>query len=172
MRKAFFARLMPASRHQNHTTSPSASRAVRQRRQSVHRIPRSTFVTIGQTPLFEEHGMARIMRVIWVCDQHRADATFWHDGQITCSVGKTVKCQANACRANAVIARSNATKQSRILKERTGSRRRFTPRDDEDGYSYVSKLNTDAMTRVAASLIRDHDDGSKATSPDICRRTP
>ena len=33
------ANLMPASGHQDHTTSPSASRAVRQRHIGVHRIP-------------------------------------------------------------------------------------------------------------------------------------
>ena len=33
------ADLTPASRRQNHTTSPSASRAVRQRHLGVHRIP-------------------------------------------------------------------------------------------------------------------------------------
>ena len=33
------ANLMPASGHQDHTTSPSASRAIRQERIRVHRIP-------------------------------------------------------------------------------------------------------------------------------------
>jgi hypothetical protein len=33
------ANLMPASRHQNHTTSPSASECVRQCTTCVHRIP-------------------------------------------------------------------------------------------------------------------------------------
>jgi len=45
-----FADLTPASRRQDHTTSPSASCAIRQKRQSVHRIPRSTFVTIAIRP--------------------------------------------------------------------------------------------------------------------------
>jgi hypothetical protein len=36
---AFPRNLTPASRRQDHTTSPSASRAVRQRRIRVHRIP-------------------------------------------------------------------------------------------------------------------------------------
>jgi len=50
-RRIISADLTPASRRQNHTTSPSASRTIRQRRQSVHRIPHPTFVTIGQTSL-------------------------------------------------------------------------------------------------------------------------
>jgi hypothetical protein len=41
---------MPASRHQDHTTSPSASSALVRRAQSVHRIPRPTFVTIAIRP--------------------------------------------------------------------------------------------------------------------------
>jgi hypothetical protein len=42
--------LMPASGHQDHTTSPSAPAALVCRNQSVHRIPHSTFVTT-RTPL-------------------------------------------------------------------------------------------------------------------------
>src|SRR5579872_5041630 len=45
--------LMPASGHQDHTPSPSASRAIRQRRIRVHRIPHSTFVTIASAPPIE-----------------------------------------------------------------------------------------------------------------------
>jgi hypothetical protein len=37
-RKLVFANLTPAPRRQNHTTSPSASRAIRQRRIRVHRV--------------------------------------------------------------------------------------------------------------------------------------
>jgi hypothetical protein len=39
-----------ASGYQAHTTSPSASCAIRQRHQSVHHIPRPTFVTIAKRP--------------------------------------------------------------------------------------------------------------------------
>ncbi len=42
--------LTPASGRQDHTTSPSASHAIRQRRQSVHRIPHPTSVTIAKRP--------------------------------------------------------------------------------------------------------------------------
>src|SRR5204863_2246004 len=42
--------LTPASRHQDHTTSPSASRTVRQRCLRVHRIPCPTSVTIAIRP--------------------------------------------------------------------------------------------------------------------------
>ena len=48
--KSIVASLMPASRHQDHTTSPSASSALVRRAQSVHRIPRPTFVTIAIRP--------------------------------------------------------------------------------------------------------------------------
>jgi len=44
------ADLTPASRRQDHTTSPSAKSAVRQQRRHVHRIPRPTSVTIAKRP--------------------------------------------------------------------------------------------------------------------------
>ena len=46
------ANLMPASRHQDHTTSPSASASPVLRRYSVHRIPHPTFVTIAIRPSY------------------------------------------------------------------------------------------------------------------------
>ncbi len=46
---------MPASRHQDHTTSPSAFRAFVSRTASGHRILHPTLVTIGQTPLLIGH---------------------------------------------------------------------------------------------------------------------
>jgi hypothetical protein len=45
------ANLTPASGRQDHTTSPSAFCAVRQKRISVHRIPHPAFVTIAKRPL-------------------------------------------------------------------------------------------------------------------------
>jgi hypothetical protein len=39
LRSVLLKSLMPASGHQDHTASPSASRAIRQRRIRVHRIP-------------------------------------------------------------------------------------------------------------------------------------
>ena len=42
--------LTPAKGRQDHTTSPSASCAVRQRRRRVHRIPCPTSVTIAKRP--------------------------------------------------------------------------------------------------------------------------
>src|SRR3954447_8793289 len=59
------ANLTPASRRQDHTTSPSASRTVRQRCLRVHRIPCPTSVTIAKRP-FVWDGMARFIGVIWV----------------------------------------------------------------------------------------------------------
>src|SRR6202161_2952786 len=43
--------LMPASRHQNHTTSPSAALSFVFRHCCVHRIPRPTFCDDRETPL-------------------------------------------------------------------------------------------------------------------------
>ena len=52
------ANLTPASRRQDHTTSPSASRAVRQQHVSVHRIP-SRVRDDRDTPLeWDETGIA------------------------------------------------------------------------------------------------------------------
>jgi hypothetical protein len=55
--------LISASRYQDHTTSPSASGAFVSSRQSVHRIPRPTFVTIAKRPSYRA-GMARVMEMI------------------------------------------------------------------------------------------------------------
>jgi hypothetical protein len=49
--EAIVASLTSASRRQNHVASPYALHAFRLLHESVHRIPHSTFVTIGQTPL-------------------------------------------------------------------------------------------------------------------------
>jgi hypothetical protein len=62
------ANLTPASRHQDHTTSPSASGAFVSRAVRVHRIPRSTSVTIAIRPSIRG-GTARKMLVIWGNDQ-------------------------------------------------------------------------------------------------------
>jgi hypothetical protein len=43
-------KLTPASRRQDHTTSPSAKRALVSRARRVHRTPRPTFVTIAKRP--------------------------------------------------------------------------------------------------------------------------
>jgi len=57
--------LTPASGRQDHTTSPSASGAIRQRRISVHRILRPTSVTIAKRPSVWD-GTAADIEVIWV----------------------------------------------------------------------------------------------------------
>jgi hypothetical protein len=62
--RSIIANLMPASGHQNHTTSPSASRAFVLPRQSVHRIPHPTFVTIAKRPS-NGCGTAWDIEVIW-----------------------------------------------------------------------------------------------------------
>jgi hypothetical protein len=70
--------LMPASGHQDHTTSPSASRAVRQRRISVHRIPLRVR-DVAQRPSVW-NGMAADRKVI--CENTEAEYFFamgWTD---------------------------------------------------------------------------------------------
>ena len=49
-----FTDLMPASRHQDHTTSPSAPMPFASRHPSVHRIPAPASVAIARAPLFPE----------------------------------------------------------------------------------------------------------------------
>jgi hypothetical protein len=46
-----FANLMPASRHQDHTSSPSAASNARQARRRVHRIP-PRVRDVRETPLY------------------------------------------------------------------------------------------------------------------------
>ena len=76
------ADLMPASRHQDHTTSPSALKRVRLSRQSVHRIPRQRFVTIAKRPS-ERARDARENAGDLPDIASEAPATRWHDGQIS-----------------------------------------------------------------------------------------
>jgi hypothetical protein len=47
-----YASLTPASRRQDHTTSPSASAALVRRSFGVHRIPHPTFVTTAKRPSY------------------------------------------------------------------------------------------------------------------------
>src|ERR1700730_2776156 len=58
------ANLTPASGRQDHTSSPSASHAVRQERIRVHRIPPPTSVTIAKRPSVWD-GMANHIVLIW-----------------------------------------------------------------------------------------------------------
>src|SRR5579863_442980 len=50
-RSLLLKNLMPASRHQNHRTSPSALVSFASRHHRVHRIPRPTSVTMASAPL-------------------------------------------------------------------------------------------------------------------------
>jgi hypothetical protein len=61
-------RLTSASRCQDHTASPSALAAPVLRRQSVHRIPRPTSVTIAKRPS-SEAGWREGVKVIWERDK-------------------------------------------------------------------------------------------------------
>ena len=64
LRSMLLKNLTPASRRQDHTTSPSASRAVRQKRVRVHRIPPR--VRDDREPPLVWDGIARNKPVIWV----------------------------------------------------------------------------------------------------------
>ncbi|MGB9114532.1 hypothetical protein [Bradyrhizobium sp.] len=68
--------LMPASGHQDHTTSPSAFAPFVLPRQSVHRIPRSTSVTIAKRPS-RRGGTAGDVSLIWV--EEKAECFFKRD---------------------------------------------------------------------------------------------
>jgi hypothetical protein len=94
--------LMPASRHQDHTTSPSATARLRQKASpgkgavrpsapSRPPLPAPNVRDDRETSLFIEHGMVGILPVIWGGDQRRLTATNWHDGQIRCASGNAVK---------------------------------------------------------------------------------
>jgi hypothetical protein len=83
---------MPASRHQDHTTSPSASMRVVFAHPYVHRIPHPTFVTMANAPL--SGGTGEPLDVICPTSQAKAPATRWHDGQI--SRARRVTSSANA----------------------------------------------------------------------------
>jgi hypothetical protein len=61
---------MPASRHQDHTTSPSAMVSFAFRHNRVHRILRPTSVTMAKRPSCG-HRMWTILPVIWGNDQSR-----------------------------------------------------------------------------------------------------
>jgi hypothetical protein len=60
--------LTPASGRQDHTTSPSADSAVRQRTPPRPSHPDPTSVTIAKRPS-DGCGMARVVRLIWVCGE-------------------------------------------------------------------------------------------------------
>jgi hypothetical protein len=75
------ADLTPASRRQNHTTSPSASRAVRPQHISVHRIPPR--VRDDREPPPQWDGTARLVKVIWVGGEAEYFSTGDWTGQIS-----------------------------------------------------------------------------------------
>jgi hypothetical protein len=63
LRSLLLKNLTPASGRQDHTTSPSASRAIRQERISVHRIPPHVRDD-RETPLLWS-GTAGVLELIW-----------------------------------------------------------------------------------------------------------
>jgi hypothetical protein len=76
------AGLMPASRHQDHTTSPSASNAFvfRAKASIASRVQR--FVTIAKRPSCGRE-TSENLPVICPTSQAKFSATDWHDGQIS-----------------------------------------------------------------------------------------
>jgi hypothetical protein len=91
-----FTNLTPASRRQDHTTSPSAVSAIRLWCHRVHRIPCPTFVTIAKRPSVlgrdgEDEG------VIWVKSEPeyfcKGD---WTSKPVICPVGQSADCSAPA----------------------------------------------------------------------------
>jgi len=71
---------MPASGHQDHTTSPSACSIARQARRRVHRIPLRVR-DVAQRPSEERDGRKDAFD-LGVRSMSRI-ATDWHDGQIS-----------------------------------------------------------------------------------------
>ena len=77
--------LISASRHQDHTTSPSAFDAFVVCTERVHRIPLPTFVTTAKRPSFE-NGTASILRLICRRDQLRRIGTTGKSGEVAKNV--------------------------------------------------------------------------------------
>src|SRR5882757_9196777 len=73
--------LTPASRRQDHTTSPSACARFVKRAAHVHRIPLPTSVTIASAPLWRERDGAGY-EVIWV----RGEREYFRGGDWTGSI--------------------------------------------------------------------------------------
>src|ERR1700676_2572063 len=106
------ANLMPASGHQDHTTSPSASRAIRQRRISVHRIPPR--VRDDREPPLQRNGTAGVVKVIWVrrelkyfCEQG------WTGQPLICPSGRLHNPSGRQCDLSAVARRAKAERKLR-----------------------------------------------------------
>jgi hypothetical protein len=92
--------LIPASRDQDATTSPSALRCVRLCIESVHRIPRPTLVTIGQTPLLIGHRTGEEEPLICPTAQATRLRHFNATGKSVCEserLSRTVKQTGSAC---------------------------------------------------------------------------
>jgi hypothetical protein len=84
------ANLTPASRRQDHTTSPSAHPCVRLAPDKHPSHPAPNVRDDRETPLVRAQDL-RILPVIWGGDQSRWPATDWHDGQISREAKSCVK---------------------------------------------------------------------------------
>ena len=85
----FSANLTPASRRQDHTTSPSASARFVKRAARVHRIPHPTFVTIAKRPS-SGNGTAGDIDLIWVNREAEYFCKWgWTGKSVICPSGKS-----------------------------------------------------------------------------------
>jgi hypothetical protein len=134
---ASVANLTPASGRRDHTTSPSALAPFVSKRQSVHRIPRPTFVTIAKRPSCG-HGMSRILPVIWGRDQLRQIGT----------TGKSPVVPKKLSMANSLI--PDVTRRATLLRERRdpSQRRRGLCEDDGLRISSAPRCHRSALRSV------------------------
>ncbi len=91
--RSIITNLTPASGRQDHTTSPSTSGAVRQKRIGVHRIPPHVRDD-RETPLVWD-GMATNKPVIWVGRKQEYFSRDDWTGQITLKLRKKLVCARN-----------------------------------------------------------------------------
>jgi hypothetical protein len=108
--------LMPASGHQDHTTSPYAESALVSRTTRVHRIPCPTFVTIAKRPSFRARDGAGCAADLGARSTRLAAAD-WHDGRI--GVGGIKRMKAYWCSGDGGVAF--------FLQGQRGSRRYTSP---------------------------------------------
>jgi hypothetical protein len=94
--ESIVASLMPASRHQDHTASPSAFRAVRQERIRVHRIPRPTFCDDRETPLLWGTGRREVLKMICPTAQAKFSNRCGHLARRANQLRRRNSCQVNS----------------------------------------------------------------------------
>jgi len=81
--------LMPASRHQDHTTSPSAIAPLVRRHNCVHRIPRPTSVTIAKRPSDGCGTTIPLLLFLPTCEAKYFSLEGWTGISLICPSGKS-----------------------------------------------------------------------------------